>query len=131
MAGKTCDDPKIDIPVWIIIIFIIAGVILLIDGGYTYHRQHPKEKNYKVSNCLVLTVGYRNHTCKGHRTNFTCYSATWGVRHDKIQPINGTVQSEKKYSSLNETMSIIAEYKVNIGTIDANRSLFSYFDAII
>lgn len=130
MAKNTCDNPKVDIPGYIISMFTIAAIILLVLGGNIYRRQHPKEINYGAANCLVLTVGYRNHTCKSKNWEHKCYSATWGVLHGRIQPINSIVDSGIKYHSLNETMNKTAEYQVNIGTIDVYRSLFYYLDAM-
>lgn len=130
MDKDACDDPKVDIPLWIIVVFTIAAVTLFVIGGYNYRRQHPKEISYEPSNCLVLTAGYRNHTCKGKHRNYECYSAIWGVLHGRVQPINSTIESETKYSPLHKAMNKTAEYEVNIDTIDEYRSLFYYSDAM-
>jgi hypothetical protein len=130
MAKNNCDDPKVDIPLYFIGLFTFAAIILLSIGGSIYRHQYPKERNYEASNCLVLTVGYRNHTCKFKNWDYKCYSATWGVVHGIIQPINSIIESGTKYRSLNETMNKTTEYQVNIGTIDVYRSLFYYLDVV-
>lgn len=111
MAEKICQDPKVNIPIYLGAIFGIAALVLLTVGGQFYSEKYSKEENYKKSTCLVIKAAYENATC---RAKHYCFKAVWTVRYGEHMLTNATIQSKKTYRSLNATLKAAAKFKVNI-----------------
>jgi len=112
--AEFCENSRVNIPFYIAMVFFIVSILLFIFGGVDYRREGPKEANYEEDICLVLIVGYRNHHCPRRGSNFiNCYTAAWDVQLSKRPSINATVESQKKYQSIDDALKKTTEYQVN------------------
>lgn len=83
-------------------------------GGILYHQERRKEINYDNDICLVLKQDYRNMACRVKYAVYTCFSAVWDVRLNKMPSINATVDSKFAYRSIHEALAATKDYPVGI-----------------
>lgn len=83
-------------------------------GGILYHQERRKEINYDNDICLVLKQDYRNMACTVKYAVYTCFSAVWDVRLNKMPSINATVDSKFAYRSIHEALAATKDYPVGI-----------------
>ena len=115
MKEQSCNNPKVDIPLYFAIASFLAALTLLIIGGHIYHPEHVKEKYYKENICSVLATGYQNLTCEQRQRKYTCFATTWQVQLEKELLMNkATIQDGKKHPTVNATLAATAKYQVEI-----------------
>ena len=65
-----------------------------------------------MSTCVVLTQGYRNHTCQAKYARYPCFSAAWDIQLKAMPLINATAESIYKYRSIDEALEKMKERQV-------------------
>ena len=116
-----CTNLKIAVPCCLSSVFLFGAIVLFVFGGFYYHQVRHKAVNYKEDICLVLTLGYRNYTCRTRYLTFNCCGAAWNVQLSRTPSINATAVNEKRYRSIDEALKETVKHQVNTNVNDRFR----------